>query len=287
MIGRGLRLHAGKKNCHVIDMVSSLETGIVTTPTLFGLDPGEVVQNASASDLQSLKERKEAEELREAEIYTTANGRAGPSLSASTKVTFTQYSSVLDLIADTSGEKHIRSISQHAWVQVGEDRYVLCAPSGSFIRIERLSDKVLPEPIFRAVEVRALPQGVAKSPYAAPKELLKAVNFVDAVHGSDNYATSNYPRAFIHRYQRWRQEPPTDGQLKFINKLRGNKEPLAADEITKGKAMDMITKIRHGARGRFADMMAENRRKERQVVRMENETTRKRREHVSVGPILH
>ena len=35
MIGRGMRLYAGKKNCHVIDMVASLEAGIVTTPTLY------------------------------------------------------------------------------------------------------------------------------------------------------------------------------------------------------------------------------------------------------------
>ena len=35
MIGRGMRLCAGKKNCHIIDMVASLEAGIVTTPTLY------------------------------------------------------------------------------------------------------------------------------------------------------------------------------------------------------------------------------------------------------------
>ena len=35
MIGRGMRLYPGKENCHIIDMVASLETGIVTTPTLY------------------------------------------------------------------------------------------------------------------------------------------------------------------------------------------------------------------------------------------------------------
>ena len=35
MIGRGMRLYAGKENCHIIDMVASLEAGIVTTPTLY------------------------------------------------------------------------------------------------------------------------------------------------------------------------------------------------------------------------------------------------------------
>ena len=35
MIGRGMRLYPGKENCHIIDMVSSLGVGIVTTPTLY------------------------------------------------------------------------------------------------------------------------------------------------------------------------------------------------------------------------------------------------------------
>ena len=35
MIGRGMRLYPRKDNCHIIDMVASLEAGIVTTPTLY------------------------------------------------------------------------------------------------------------------------------------------------------------------------------------------------------------------------------------------------------------
>jgi superfamily II DNA or RNA helicase len=66
MIGRGLRKHAGKKNCHVIDMVASLETGIVTTPTLFGLDPQEIVKDADATAMKELKDRKSSEREREA-----------------------------------------------------------------------------------------------------------------------------------------------------------------------------------------------------------------------------
>ncbi|PHH58591.1 hypothetical protein CDD80_2157 [Ophiocordyceps camponoti-rufipedis] len=52
MIGRGMRLSPGKENCHVIDLVSSLQTGIVTTPTLFGLDPSELTATQPASEKQ-------------------------------------------------------------------------------------------------------------------------------------------------------------------------------------------------------------------------------------------
>jgi ATP-dependent helicase IRC3 len=53
MIGRGMRLYAGKKDCHVVDMVSSVKTqGVITTPTLFGLDPNEIVSEETADSLR-------------------------------------------------------------------------------------------------------------------------------------------------------------------------------------------------------------------------------------------
>ncbi|KAG7103811.1 putative mitochondrial ATP-dependent helicase irc3 like protein [Verticillium longisporum] len=244
MIGRGMRLHAGKTNCHIIDMVSSLETGIVTTPTLFGLDPGELLEKASMDDIKSSMERKDDETLRRQAAYSdTATSGSSPE---SMSISFTEYSSVYDLIEDTSGEKHIRSMSQYAWVRVGQDKYVLCAPNGSFIRLERIENQSDPsKPLFHAVEMRALPPEISKSPYAAPRELLQATTFADAVHGSDKYASEAFPHVFIHRYQSWRKKPPTQGQIDFLNKMRPKDEPLAEGEITKGQATDMITKIKH------------------------------------------
>ena len=281
MIGRGMRLHPGKTNCHVIDMVSSLDTGIVTTPTLFGLDPNELVTQASVKDMRDLSARKKAEEVRTKEA--NAVGPSG-SPSSANAVTFTDYSSVLDLIADTSGERHIRAISQYAWVQVGSDRFILSAPSGSYIRIERLNDQDdIKNPSYRAVEVRALPPGVAKSPYATPREILTAATFSDAVHGADKYAGHAFPHTFISRHQPWRKLAPTQGQLDFVNKLRAKERPFSAADLTKGRAADMITKLKHGARGQFARIDAEQRRRDKHRVTTD---TRQNREYVSVGPIL-
>ncbi|KIH94780.1 hypothetical protein SPBR_03644 [Sporothrix brasiliensis 5110] len=313
MIGRGMRLHKGKTNCHVIDMVSSLETGIVTTPTLFGLDPGELLSGASVEEMAAIKEQREEEAARD-----TAADRGGFARSSSASnvpiknVSFTEYTSVLDLISDTSGERHIRAISEHSWVQVGKDRHVLCGPTGTYLRIERLGGEVdgtpdgLADPDdieyamamkhgkkgskeecqFRVVEVRALPAGLSKSPFAAPREVCRGVTFSDAVHGADNYASKIFPRAFIHRYQNWRKGPPTQGQLDFVNKIRGKgEEKLTAEDIDKGTASDMITKIKHGARGRFADIDAGRRRKEKKESAQERERIQKQREQVTVGPL--
>ncbi|KAL1893189.1 putative ATP-dependent helicase IRC3 [Sporothrix stenoceras] len=314
MIGRGMRLHEGKTNCHVIDMVSSLEAGIVTTPTLFGLDPGELLSGASVEEMAAIKDQKEAEKARE---DMAARGSLQRGSSAANNVTiksvsFTEYSSVLDLISDTSGERHIRAISEHAWVQVGKDRHVLCGPTGTYLRIERLGDEgddalygldgpddieyamtmkrgkkgIKDDCQFRVVEVRALPAGLSKSPFAAPREVCRGITFSDAVHGADNYASKIFPRAFIHRYQNWRKGPPTQGQLDFVNKIRGKREEeLTAEDIDKGTASDMITKIKHGARGRFANIDAVRKRKEKKETAQERARIQKMREQVTVGPL--
>ena len=277
MIGRGMRLHPGKENCHVIDLVSSLDTGIVTTPTLFGLDPNELVEKATADDMRKMKTADEME------TRTQQESSAFTASTTSDTVTFTDYSSVLDLIADTSGEKHIRTISQYSWVQTGPDKFVLAAPNGSYIRIERIAESVgSSSPIYRAVEIRALPAGLAKSPYAVPREILTAATFSDSVHGADKYAASVFPHRFIHRYQRWRSLEPTQGQLDYVNKMRGKAQPLTAKDLTKGKATDMITKLKHGARGQFAKIEAEQRKREKQTSMVE---ARRSRERVKVGPL--
>ena len=318
MIGRGMRLHKDKTNCHVIDMVSSLETGIVTAPTLFGLNPSWLVEDASVKEMRALKESRGLREIRCGDIMPIKS------------ISLTEYTSVLDLISDTSGERHIRAMSQYAWVQVGVDKHVLSGPTGTYLRIEKLpraakkggeddEDEgglvLVRDPddmeddfdvedhtprttsrrwdqskqpskaadMYRAVEVRALPGGVSKSPFAAPREVCRGETFMHIVQAADNYASKIFPRPFIHRYQSWRKGPPSKGQLDFINTVRGkDQEPLSDTDIDKGKASDMITKIKHGARGRFSGMDAVRKREERKIMlAME----KKKREDVRVGPL--
>ncbi|KAK8051352.1 P-loop containing nucleoside triphosphate hydrolase protein [Apiospora rasikravindrae] len=286
MIGRGMRLHPGKTNCHIIDMVSSLETGIVTAPTLFGLDPSEIVEDATMNDLRKLKDLKTTDDQEPEKPDSTAQSSSKGSVNG--QITFTEYDSVFDLISDTSGENHIRSISRYSWVQVDQGKYILSAPDGTYIRLQAERSEENEEIVtkFSAWEIRVLPRGIAsRSPYATPRQLLKATTFADAVHGSDKYASEKFPAGFIIRRAKWRNDPATPGQLKFLNKLRGAEEQLTKDDVTMGKAADMITKLKHGARGRFTTLDADRRRKQRHAATLEQQEARKLREVVSVGSL--
>ncbi|KAI9793810.1 MAG: hypothetical protein M1833_000533 [Piccolia ochrophora] len=286
MIGRGMRLFPGKANCHIIDMVASLETGIVTTPTLFGLDPSEIVNEAAVGDLKELRNRKELEEHRERASAELRTNQITPHGNSSRTITFTDYDSVLDLIDDTSGERHIRATSPNAWVEVAPSKYVLSTNTGDYLTIDKLE-----ETRYHVRETLKLPADAAvkagKSPYMRPREVASTETFLDAVHAADTYASEKFPRNFITKDQSWRRQPATEGQLTFLNRLRASDEQLKPDQITKGKAGDMITKIKHGARGRFGKMEAQKRKQQRQTSKAEHTASLRKREEVKVGPIAN
>jgi ATP-dependent helicase IRC3 len=287
MIGRGMRLHPGKKDCHIIDMVASLETGIVTTPTLFGLDPSEIVVDANVDDLKGLQDRKEAEELRKQKANEVSKASPKNAEPVSRTVTFTDYDSVFDLIQDTTGEQHVRQISPHAWVCVSEDKYILTNSNGSYVKLEKGANEKSGQEEYLVTETVALNRAISKVPFMRPRTIARAITFTNAIHAADTFASKRYPFQFISKKQAWRNRPATEGQLAFLNKLRSKNDQLTAEALTKGKAGDMITKVKHGAKRRFANIEADRRREGRARLKFEQEKALKEREAVSVGPLLH
>ncbi|KAK5944509.1 putative ATP-dependent helicase IRC3 [Knufia obscura] len=327
MIGRGMRLHKDKPDCHVIDMVASLETGIVTVPTLFGLDPGELVEKASTSDLEKLKQQKDTDAELTASTSSPSMFGVQDSKPLNRDLTFTHYDSVHDLIEDTSGERHIRAISQNAWVQVDTDKYILAARGGVLTLEKRrltdaeiakankstktktksksklktkpttdaepetpepLSDVVIPfntTPLFHIIYKSSLPPTEkSHSPWSKPRTIATASTLTSALNAADTFAASKFERLFIITSSPWRKTPASEGQLSFLNKLRyvNSEEPLTGEDITKGQAGDMITKIKFGARGRFDKLMVKKRREEREESRVRE---LRGRESVRVGPL--
>lgn len=288
MIGRGMRLHPGKANCHVIDMVASLNVGVVTTPTLFGLDPAEMINEANVEELKSEKERKELEGVREQRAADLTPAASLSSKGAGRSITFTDYDSVFDLIDDSSGERHIRGISQLAWVMVGQDRYVLSSQGGSYITIEK-SDLGLSS-TFTVIFTQKMPDRLmaannSSKPYMRPREIAKSEALADAVHAADTFASQKFQWKFVHNGQAWRKGPATEGQLVLLNKMRPMNDQLKPDTITKGRATDLISKIKFGAKGRFNKMEATKRKKAKVNEKLRQVDDLRQLEHVRVGPI--
>lgn len=309
MIGRGMRLYSGKQDCHVIDMVASLETGIVTVPTLFGLDPGEVVKDAASGDLKLLKQQQESE--RNLVENQSGLNEYDPSKVDNRNVTFTHYDSVHDLIEDTSGERHVRAISPNAWVQVDSHKYILAA-RGGVLTLERrhltdaeakqakkaaeknqpalaeqyVTPSLKPDsPLFHVIYKHTLPPTEAsKSPWSRPRTVAICETFTAALNAADTFASTKFERLFIATSSSWRRGPASEGQLTFLNKLRAvtDDEPLTEEDITKGQAGDMITKIKYGARGRFDKLMVDKRKMQRQETKFREI---REREKVEVGPL--
>ncbi|EMC96435.1 hypothetical protein BAUCODRAFT_33786 [Baudoinia panamericana UAMH 10762] len=276
MIGRGMRKHAGKDSCHIIDMVAALETGIVTTPTLFGLNPDELVDEASAEAMKSLKERKESEQLREQQ--TAISSSQSPELTGN--VIFTDYQDVNDLLDDTSGERHIRAISPFAWVQVDQDRYVLSGSAGELIVAK---DKQRYQIVFK----QRLPEDAQrKSPFMHPREVAHASTFEQAVAAADHFARAKFVFEIISKAARWRKSPASEQQVALLNRSRADDDKLEVGSITKGKAGDLITKLKYGAKGRFNKIMSGKRKAERTEQKRARFDEAVKRAQVQVGAVM-
>ncbi|RMZ13560.1 hypothetical protein D0864_00405 [Hortaea werneckii] len=258
MIGRGLRKHKGKKDCHIIDMVASLETGIVTTPTLFGLDPREIVNDADAKGLRSLKERFSLENMQG-------------------DITFTDYEDVNDLIEDTSGERHIRALSPFAWVQIDDNRCVLTSNNGDSLQLKKAEQK------YEVWFTQTLPpEARGKSPFMKPRLISSVTSFEHAVRAADTFAKEKMPFQIISKHAAWRRGPASDGQIAYLNKFRGEDERLTPEKVAKGKAGDWITKIKHGARGRFHKILGQKKKAEKAV---KKQSAAEAMQTVRVGPV--
>jgi ATP-dependent helicase IRC3 len=176
-------------------------------------------------------------------------------------------------------------LSPHSWVCVSQDRYILANSNGTFLKLEKTINETGTEE-FVLTETAVMPQFMSKSPFKKPRKIARALTFTDAIHAADTYASKKFPHQFISRNQAWRNRPATEGQVAFLNKLRLKDDQLRPQDLTKGKAADMITKLKHGARGRFANIEADRRREGRARLKLEQEQALKDREKVSVGPLL-
>lgn len=273
MIGRGLRLHPQKENCHIIDMVSTLNTGIMSTPTLFGLDPEQALNGQSIKDIRAQKEQQN----RDASIHDV--GYARPLGDENVDVTFTTYDSVFDLLHDERVDHHIRSLSRYAWVRVNTDRYILSDKTG-WMTIQKSEDEV--DGPWTVELVQKFESADRATVHTKPRVIARAPSLEQAVRGADTFAATHFKDFAINSSQAWRRAPASESQLKTLNSKKILDRILTAEDITKGQAADMLTKLRFGTKNRFQN--EQKRRKKEKKIRQEFEKQMSQG-NVKVGPL--
>ncbi|KAJ5874587.1 uncharacterized protein N7529_003017 [Penicillium soppii] len=271
MIGRGLRLFPGKKDCHIIDMVASLATGVLSTPTLFGLDPHEVLDNASLEEIKENQGKAASQPESSPEVSEPYDGSDND-----LKLQFTTYDSVYDLLGDMQSERHIRSFSPHNWVRVGDDRYMLTDVSG-WITIEKEAE------IFTAHHVMRFKSPTTEAlQFTRPRKIATGSDLETIVRAADTYASNKFDEHYIASWKPWRRAPATPGQIKMLNGARIREGKVKPEDLTRGQAADMITKLKHGGKKRFKDIEVQKRKKQRQMSDMDQLQSRG---NVKVGPV--
>ncbi|KAM5529998.1 hypothetical protein V8D89_016337 [Ganoderma adspersum] len=313
MIGRGMRLSpgTGKKDCRIIDFVDSEQrvAGVVSTPTLFGLDPSELTDDETT---ESLEERRAAmAERADAESELPTPGVKG-NVPMPKSVTYIDHEDPFILADQGSGDPSLWKLTQNAWVSCGGSVYVLECMGKGYIRItpiesngdEGAGDEEDTGAMFIAhYTAPTLAKSTAWvlkiSPYRKSKKILTAATLAGAIRGCDTYAQKEILPGGVSRglsrNARWRWEPASESQKKFVLKAwKGRKvvttpnglgKSLPATEeglraLKKGEAANLITRLKHGALKRY-----EKKRKAevRSILANEKEARRRAREDVKVG----
>ncbi|KAI9573006.1 P-loop containing nucleoside triphosphate hydrolase protein [Boletus coccyginus] len=289
MIGRGMRQSpgSGKVDCRIIDFVDSTSRipGVVSIPSLLGLDPSEIVDDVSIADLKA-----------RAWPVSSCNLNNIPveSIPEPTSVTYFDYDDPFAMVDSFSGAPHISRLSLNAWVRCGPDTYVLECLGRGYIRIEPDPEGVA---CFRATYTEATmhfssARQLKVSPFMRKRLISTADTLSDAFKGCDTYAAHKVLRGPLAlgllRSARWRQAPATESQKTFINKRKGKRAmdrtivPDATEKLTKGEAANVITRLKHGAQAYYEKKTKEDR-KESQLA--EKERLRIARSVVRVGPL--
>ncbi|KAL7273355.1 putative ATP-dependent helicase IRC3 [Rhizina undulata] len=250
MIGRGLRLHPGKEDCYILDMVGShVEKGIFTVPTLFGLDPNAVETDATIEDME--EQSKEQDDLQKQKAIRDLNVSVQP-LGPMKKgikakdVIYEDYN-LFDLIGNHNHEKDIRSLSKFAWVKVDFEKYVLTHKSrNGFIELSRNGNGM-----YQVNEIMRLPPQLARDVPAGstikPLSVTSEINsFADALREADMHAQKIFLESDIETNAAWRSSPATEQQINIVRKFKSEYEKEWLDKLTQGKASDIIVKMRHG-----------------------------------------
>lgn len=214
-IGRGTRLHPGKEDLVVIDLVdASSRHRLIALPSLFGLKPTfdlagkDALQ--TAKDIEQLQVKFPRKKFDRAESLEDINAI---------------YEQV-DLLEMAEFAEEAMQYSPLAWFGAGEGKYHLPLP-------DRLIVKILEGALGKCAVWVADEAGNMVWTQEAP-------GLDIAFQVADRHVREVYPKslAVVKREAGWRKGPPTPAQLGVLARLKIEHDP---GKITKGEASNLIS----------------------------------------------
>ncbi|KAI9478196.1 MAG: P-loop containing nucleoside triphosphate hydrolase protein [Benjaminiella poitrasii] len=271
MFGRGLRLYPEKENCLVVDFVDNFKrasaAGLVTVPTLLGLDTTEMVIGKDILKLEKeAKEQvKEEEEKEEKEKEEEESEQTDVELDPEhIKIQITEYDTLKELIADISASYELMNVSRNGWVSIGKDKYVLYVLTKGYLVVEKskgtatvscksmikTNEFSLENPSIWIANFRY--QNAKKNIFGRTFDIpLEANDLPSAIRAADTWLHKKFSEintSLFYQLSRaapFRKVKATDSQVKALQ--RYNITP--SENMTKGQAMDLLTKLKFGQLG--------------------------------------
>lgn len=216
MIGRGTRLHPGKDNVTIVDIVDATrQHQLVTINDLFGLPEN--------FDLAGKTTQEAVEALRWAEEHR-------PWVRADLARSFDdlRYRCKKINLLDLETPEQVQPYSEYAWTQLGRDAYRLGLAGGETITV---ASNILGQ--WEAVLRNHSGMEIIAQGKHAREAILRADLFI-ADHRKESVP-------LIFRQTRWRKEPATEKQLQL---LRGKGLEIPPG-LTKGQASHLISMVVH------------------------------------------
>ncbi len=211
MIGRGTRLHPGKENVTIVDIVDVTKGHSLTTlPLLFGL--------SGSFDLEG----HTTDEAREAIKWVEEN-RPWVHIESAESLSDLRYRCTKIDLFDLETPWEIEEYADFAWTALGRGGFRLSLAEGRALTI-------MPT-ILNKYEVTFSQKGVEKVLAVRP-------DLPHAIHSAEQLVRDQFSDLLplVSLYSRWRNQPATEKQL---NTLR-NKNLDVPNGITKGQASHLI-----------------------------------------------
>lgn len=220
MVGRGLRTAEGKKNMILIDIFDRSEKGAVHSERIFNTPTSKC----------SYKEWKEAKNFLEEHFPSIPPDTVAKALKTYTVEDIKKKIKTMDILEiiqrayDVGVDDFVKENSSMIWHKSSDGSYnIQSSHLGKLaIRENALGEWELWHKLPRQEWALAY-QGEAKKCFSAGGKII-----------------SKHKKSPIHlRNAAWREQPPTEGQINFIQRLLG-KRPMTSQPISKGEAAFII-----------------------------------------------